>query len=263
MAGPFFRPLLALICALARGGPQYVCKSKQKANPKFPDIIIRDPNARDLCAEDGAFLHYQYERDGDTTVTVQESTKTRRLPDPGTNHLVEVNIVKAVFESGGVCDRIDGMYKAGMGTQAEAAYTAVLGILNSHANLVFADAPMEDQKTLVAAYAKNPKENLNFAQGKDTTVTDLTAKRLQAANDYLSKTKTRSVAVAQALDKAILSNFPNIKVTLKVETEWNKVLSAGISLAAKYAHQAQPATAPVSPPVAGAKAPVPPAKAPA
>ncbi|KAJ7642327.1 hypothetical protein DFH06DRAFT_1477528 [Mycena polygramma] len=276
MAGPYLSPsrsigltLVFLICsshglyipaeprgfALSDGdGTGNVCKKQVAPFPTFKSIGIRNPRP---CGPTTPYYTYVVGQDA-TQRTVQnwwngkaqppttfKGTWTNQNPVLTCEHVLELNILKAVMEStNGPCDQIAKLLAAGR-PQNDPAILALWQplrtIINSKANLALAAKDtLEKQKSLVATYAQNGNQGALGVTG--ITGADAVG-LLKAANDYLQKTKdgsdvllntdtTNTISVATQLDAAIAANpNPDGPVGLKVVDEWNRVLAAAKSLA--------------------------------
>ncbi|KAJ7766406.1 hypothetical protein DFH07DRAFT_955462 [Mycena maculata] len=243
-------------------GTDDVCKVQRDNTQGFPKLDLRGGFKKTQCNEipTGNFEWYDYD-EGQLTVT----EKLQRKPasqfigapqspmtaenlflDPPTSdkatcdHLVELNIVKRAMEYGGFCDELATAVKT-KSVDLTQLWTTITKKINNYKNLVYAEITLEDQKTLVVKYNFDDEQNLNVgaAAGSDKTVSDKTAKRLQAVNDYLTKTQGKSKPAATSFDEAIENALPGKFVsTVKVADLWNNALTTADSLAAKYKHQA-------------------------
>ncbi|KAJ7982938.1 hypothetical protein DFH06DRAFT_1466898 [Mycena polygramma] len=244
------------VCKSQRGNPAIQNFSQWDLRKTFNNNVCNNPTDPDPKKR-GSFQYYQY-TDGDTSVTKKERDSTRpetNMKQPATtgakcDHLVELNIMKRVLESpGGVCEQLASLYSSKVAAniaQADAARAAIEKSINTYANVVWADAILEDQKTLIVKYNFDHTQDLNSpAQDAATPVTQITAKRIQAAHQYLTDSRDKSVPAAAAMDAQIHTLFPHLTSTMHLATTWNQVLNTGSILATQYAALAAgPAAAP-------------------
>ncbi|KAJ7178215.1 hypothetical protein C8R46DRAFT_1029710 [Mycena filopes] len=237
-------------------GTNNVCKVQREKTQGFPLTRLRIGVNRNSCkSREGFFmwftyteaprvkrlqLWYGYHLYPTSCLTIvqisytADDLKENRAPErrpPNdltvTYHVLELNILKDVMESaGGPCDQLAVLYKASKKADALSRVKLLTDIINGYSNLVYADAALEDQKTLVVAHTFGKAANgLTPVTYQATN----TPNRLKAAHQYLAETNDMAQKVAQALDAQIQISFPG--TTLKMVDEWNKVLLTANSLA--------------------------------
>jgi hypothetical protein len=113
----------------------------------------------------------------------------------------------------GICDQL--LVQHPNPAARKAAIQAIIQEANSRNNLVFFKKDAEGQK---GAYTDD------FVSGATNKLANpATPFALLAVKDYLDKTKTRSIQVAQNLDRLITTQFGQAHAN--VETKWNAYLA--------------------------------------